>query len=108
MEVCKAEGWSVEYFEVPHGENNSLPKTGKNSWQEDIESINGYRGREKGNAKEPDKWVEEGKFDPSAIEFLASPKYSITLFAQLHYFLLFRIQEPSRLRGIGKKDPASP
>ena len=100
--------WSAECFEVPQGENKSLPKTGKNSWQEDVESIDGYRGREKGNAKEPDKWVEEGKFDPSAVEFLGSSKYSVTLFAQPHYFLLLGIQEPSRLRGTGKEDPASP
>jgi hypothetical protein len=77
------------------GENKSLPKTRKDSWQEDVESIDGDRGREKSNAKEPDEWVEEGDFDPSAVEFLGSSKYSVALFAQPHYLLLLGIQEPS-------------
>jgi hypothetical protein len=100
--------WKVvsRLFRSFPGENKSLPKTSKNSWQEDIESVDGHRGGEKGRSKEPDIWVEEGEFDPFAVEFLSSSEYSVTLFAQPHGFLLLCIQEPSRLRGTGKEDPA--
>jgi hypothetical protein len=105
MEVCKPER-DQQNVSKYQSENMSLPKTGENSWQEDVESIDGYRGREKGCAKEPHKWVEKGNFDPSAIEFLGSSKYSVALFAQPHYFLLLGIQEPCRLGRTGKEYPA--